>query len=249
MLRANPKWLVTHNALPNPRMRLFCFPYSGGAAHVFSKWPERLSNDVEVVAIQPPGRSNRFTEPLISTIEPMVQGATEAMRSKLDKPFAVFGHSLGAAVAFEVCKRLEAEGFQPEVFIPSGRNAPHVETDKKPLHQLSDQEFIEEIKTFNGTPAEVLDNPELMELMVPILKADFGISETYQPDLTHQVKSRINAFGGNRDPHVEDEGIDGWGQYTASSFESNILDGDHFFIHGEATEFFQILNELLTSQS
>lgn len=245
MMPANRKWLVTHNPLPNPRLRLFCFPYSGGAAHIFAKWPDRLAKDIEVVAIQPPGRSNRFTEPLVTDMEHMVAGALPAIREKLDRPFALFGHSLGAAVAFEVCHALEKEGHRPQLLIPSGRNAPHVKSDKKPLHQLSETDFIAEIKTYNGTPTEVIENPELMELMVPILKADFGISETYGFSSGTLLQTPIAALGGTEDPHVQEAGVQGWQQYTEGEFRSHILNGDHFFLHGEATGFFQKLNEFL----
>ena len=242
MLSARQKWLVTVNQLPNPRLRLFCFPYSGGAAHIFSKWPQRLPHDIEVVAIQPPGRSSRFTEPLLSNIQPMVEGAFDAIRTKLDRPFALFGHSVGGAVAFEICRKMEAEGLFPEVLIPSGRNAPHVKMKKKQLHLLSEAEFTEEIKTFNGTPEAVLENPELMELMIPILKADFTISETYVYQAGPKLQTPIRAIGGQTDTHVKSEGIEGWQQYTRGLFQSNIVEGDHFFIHGEATEFFETLN-------
>lgn len=245
MMSANRKWLVTHNPLPNPRLRLFCFPYSGGAAHIYAKWPTKLPQDIEVVAIQPPGRSNRFTEPLITEMEPMVHGAVEAMREKLDRPFALFGHSLGAAIAFEACRLLEKDGYQPRVLIPSGRNAPHVKTDKKPLHQLPEDEFIAELKSYNGTPTEVIENPELMELMVPILKADFGISETYSYRQDSLLQTPVKALGGTRDTHVKEEGVFGWEQYTQGSFKAHIVDGDHFFLHGPADEFFQTLNEYL----
>lgn len=242
---ANDKWLVTIKPVSNPRMRLFCFPYSGGAAHVFSKWPQRLPHDIEVVAIQPPGRSNRFIEPLIKDWQVMVNQALQSIRPKLDVPFAIFGHSLGTAIGHEVCRQLEKEGHKPLCFIPSGRNAPHVKVDRKQLHTLSEAEFTAEIKTFNGTPAEVLENPELMELMIPILKADFTISETYTYQPGPPLDAPIRAIGGTHDPHVPVEGIEEWKDYTKSDFKSELIDGDHFYLHGEANHFFSIINTYL----
>ena len=245
MLPSSNKWVVPMNAQPNPRMRLFCFPYSGGAAHVYAKWHEKLPPDVEVNAIQYPGRSSRFIEPLLTTMADMVRGAYDGIQHLLDRPFALFGHSLGAAIAFEVCRKLEQAGQTPVFLFPSGRNAPHIDSDREEIHHLDEAAFTEEIRNFNGTPKEVLDNPELMELMVPILRADFTLSETYTFQPGPKLNTPMRAFGADADPHVQVEGIQAWGEYTNGDFKAHIVSGHHFFIQNEQSEFFQTFGSYL----
>jgi len=248
MLPNSFKWVVPMNAQPNPRLRLFCFPYSGGAAHVYSKWHEKLPSDVEVIAIQYPGRSSRFIEPLVTSMADMVRGAYDGIQHLLDRPFALFGHSLGAAIAFELCRKLEQDGQKPVFLFPSGRNAPHIDTDREEIHSLGEAEFTEEIRNFNGTPKEVLDNPELMELMIPILRADFTISETYTFQDGPKLNTPIRAFGANSDPHVQEEGVIGWGEYGQGDFKSHIFEGHHFFIQDETSDFFNVLANYLQKE-
>ena len=157
-------WLSYPKPNPQASIRLFCFPYAGGSAVVFRSWPEALPSNVEVVAVQPPGRGARIMEAPFTSLTPLVEAVAEAMRPQLDKPFAFFGHSLGALISFELTRRLRSLGApQPARLFVSGTGAPQLGQANRPIHALPDSELMEALRNLNGTPAEVLDNAELMQ--------------------------------------------------------------------------------------
>jgi len=219
------------------KMRLFCFPFAGGSAQAFKDWAEFMPKDVQLAAIQYPGRSSRFTEPALTEVEPMVATLHREIRPFLDKPFAFFGHSLGAALSFEVARKLQAEGRAPGYLLVSGRRAPHLPRNRELIYNLPEDAFRAKIRELNGTPPEILEHEELMDLMAPILRADFTLSETYAFKSGIKLTVPMAAFGGVKDPDVEEDAIKAWGEHTDGPFAAHMLPGDHFFLNaGQSRE-------------
>lgn len=219
---------------PNPqsRMRLFCFPYAGGTAAVFRNWVQYLPPEIELCAIQYAGRGGRLAEPLGEDVVAVMNAVYQDLQSLLKKPFAFFGHSMGALVSYEFARRLQREQ-QPEPFqlFVSGCIAPHEKLTTEPTHNLPEPEFIAELRRLQGTPGEVLDNTELMQLMMPIIRADFKASQTYKHVPGPPLESPIHAFGGLKDESVPREKVETWSEHTRSSFRAQMLPGDHFFLN------------------
>ncbi len=223
------RWLVCPQSNSNATSRLFIFPYAGGAPSSFNKWAAEFPKDIEVSIAHYPGRGSRFNEPPIKELSVLVEEITNAIQSVLDKPFFFFGHSLGAVLAFEIARRLNP---QPQILFVSACGAPHVPNPNRPIHALSDSEFIKSLQELNGLPAEVASNAELMELLLPALRADFEAIENYQYTSNEcQLECPIVAFGGSDDSHVDRPRLESWDRHTNGSFKTQIFPGDHFFIN------------------
>ncbi|HYP25227.1 MAG TPA: thioesterase II family protein [Blastocatellia bacterium] len=225
-------WVVIPKPNPSASVRLFCFPYAGGTAAGFRKWPAGLPNSVEVWSVQYPGRGSRIRESPFTRIAPLVDAAAEALMPYMDSPFAFFGHSMGAVVAFELSRILRRElSRTPLHLFVSGRRAPQVVDDTDEIYKLPDDEFVEELRRLNGTPAEVLEHKELMQLMLPLLRADFEAIGTYEYREEPPLACPISAFGGLEDQDVSRDNLAAWRSQTTSSFSVRMMPGDHFFLH------------------
>lgn len=214
-------------------MRLFCFPFAGGGASTFRGWPDGLPAGVEVCAVQPPGRENRFRERPFSHLSALVLALSAALDPFLDIPFAFFGHSLGALTSFEMARQLRAQK-QPSplhLFV-SGCRAPQVPYSGTPIHALPESEILTELQRLKGTPTEVLRHPELMEILLPLLRADFTLVETYVYTPADPLECAISAFGGLQDDEVSRNQLSAWQDQTLGSFRLQMFAGDHFFLHG-----------------
>ena len=243
--RTNP-WLVPHRVEQQARVRLFCFPYAGGAANIYVRWSQSLPAFIDVCAVQLPGHGSRMREKPFSNLTDLVPAAAEALLPHMDRPFAFFGHSLGALVAFELTRHLRRmSANEPAHLFLSGCRAPQLVSTHDIIHNLPDQEFIAEIRRLNGTPAEVLDNPELMQLVLPMLRADFSILETYSYRDEPPLACPLTIFGGSEDKDVRSESLSAWRGHTTAAFSLSILPGDHFFLHtSQATLLQTIAREL-----
>jgi surfactin synthase thioesterase subunit len=212
-------------------MRLFCFPYAGAGASIFVQWIDGLLPDVEVCPVQLPGRENRIAEPCLTRIDEVADFATEALMPYFDTDFAFFGHSLGALIAYQVAQRLAAST-SPQHLIVSGRRAPQILRRDEPTWNLPDPDFKEHLKSLNGTPTEVLDNDELMQLLLPTIRADFYLDETYfHVDNCQKLRCPITVLTGDRDVEVSESNILPWKDLTINEFKVKTLRGDHFFIN------------------
>ena len=236
---------------PNPhaRARLFCFPYAGGTAAIFRGWPNYLPAEVEVCAIQYPGRGSRIPERLREQVEELVDSSYEELQPFLDKPFAFFGHSMGALVSYEFARRLQRDQRTgPVGLFVSGCTAPHLRVFDRITYDLPDPEFIAELRELQGTPPEVLDNKELMQFMLPIIRADFKVSQTYQYVPGPPLECPIRAFGGLKDEKVTREKVEGWGEHTNAGFRAQMLPGDHFFLNSSQPLLTRIIAQELIMQ-
>jgi medium-chain acyl-[acyl-carrier-protein] hydrolase len=221
-------------AAPNPdaNLRLFCFPYAGGGTLPFRSWSKVLPASVEVYLVQLPGRETLLREPLLTRLSELVETVVPELLSHLDKPFALFGHSMGALISFEIASLLRRRyGIEPAHLFVSGCRAPQIERTKPSTYDLPEAKFLEELRRLNGTPVEVLDSPELMRLMRPILRADFELCETYTYVPTAPLDCPITAFGGLRDLEAKRSELKAWCEQTTTAFSLQMFPGDHFFLH------------------
>lgn len=243
------KWIIRPQPYPQARLRLFCFPYAGGGAAVFRSWSTTLSPDVEVCPIELPGRGSRFSDPPLTHMPQLLQSLTQAILPYLDKPFAFFGHSMGALISFELAHALyDQHGQLPSYLIVSGRPAPQLPPAKS-IHLLPDAHFLEEVRQFNGIPDHVLSNSELMSLFLPILRADFTLIETHAYSAAHSsLGCDIVAIGGLQDVNVNIEDLEAWREQTMQGFSIHLLQGDHFFIHSAQAQVLRLLKTKLSTR-
>lgn len=224
-------WIVYFKKNPGARLRLFCFPYGGGGANVFRLWSSLLPPEVELGAIQLPGRENRFKETPLNRLEPLVETLADVMQPVLDKPFAFFGHSLGAIVSFELARTLRRKSRpQPAGLFVSGCGAPQQHRHQN-IHQLPEPEFIEAVKKYNGISEEIIQSKDLMQLILPCLYGDFSVFETYQYVHQPPLNCPISAYGGLEDDNVTPEELAAWKVQTINQFEVQMFPGDHFFVN------------------
>jgi medium-chain acyl-[acyl-carrier-protein] hydrolase len=213
---------------------------------VFRTWSNALPADVEVCPVQLPGRSTRLMECPFTEVSSLVQVLAPALCSLVDKPFAVFGHSLGALVGFELARQLRRQyGVEPvRLFVSAGR-APQVPRRDSTIHTLPAKEFLAEVRRFNGIPMEVLEHEELMEIILPFLRADFALYETYEYSAERPLNCPISTFGGLQDSKVSRSDLEGWRDETTTSFSLRMLPGDHFFLNTARPLLLQMISQEL----
>jgi len=241
-------WFVPPRAAVNAETRLFIFPYAGGGPAAFGKWQSELPVNMEAWIAHYPGRGSRYNEAPIKQLNTLVENLSQAIQLLLDKPFAFFGHSMGALVAFELARKIRENKLpQPAMLFISGCSAPHLPDPHPPIHALPDGEFLHALKQFDGIPAEILRFPDAMELLIPVLRADFQVVETYTyTSDAPPLDCSIVTFGGLDDPRVSRKRIEGWALHTASNFKSQYFSGDHFFINHGKDEIIRAVTEEIT---
>ncbi len=220
--------------MSNTKIKIFCFPYAGGSARVYKSWQKYLPPEIEVVPIEVKGRGKRYGEKLCDNMGEMVQDVFGQIRDQLQEgEYAIYGHSMGAVVAHEICyKIIEEELPTPLHLFLSGRQAPHCPKDEEEkTYLLSDDKFRAKLVDYGGTPTEVLENDELMKIFVPILRGDFKVCDTYK----HQKQNYKFDFGitimTGLEEDLSEEQIEGWQIYTGKKLNNHRFPGGHFFIH------------------
>ena len=225
-------WVSCPRPSPNPALRLFCFPYSGAAAAIYYPWADTLPPTIEVCPVQLPGHGTRLSETLITRLAPLVDATAAALEPYFDRPFAFFGHSMGALLSFELARRLRHAGQSgPRALFVSGHGAPQLRDPNPPLHQLPEPEFIEKLRELNGTPEDVLHHVELLQLLTPILRADFAVCETYVYPQEPPLNCPLSAYGGLGDAYVSREELQAWHAQTTGAFNIRMFPGDHFYLN------------------
>lgn len=225
-------WLSCPRPDPAARLRLFCLPYAGGGGSIFRQWPPRLAGLAEVCPILLPGREARFREPAHTRMEPLVAALEQGIAPHLDKPFAFFGHSMGALIAFDLCRRLQqGRGVSPVCLFVSGSRPPHATWAEASVHSLADRDFLACVHDrYHAIPDAVRDNAELAQIVLPALRADFELLETYQCEEPGRLPCPLVAYGGRQDDTVTPTELESWSRYTDRSFRCRVLPGDHFFL-------------------
>jgi len=239
-------WLTVFEAKPDAALRLFCFCYAGGSTLAFRQWSKDLPRTVETCPIQLPGRGSRMREPLFTEFRPTVEAIADGIRPYLDRPFAFFGHSLGAVLAFEVARYLRREWeLQPQHLFVSGHRAPSTPRREPPFSKLEDAALIDVLTRFEGSPREVLENAELMSLMLPIIRADFAVLEDYRYTSEPPLDCGISAFGGVLDQEAAREELAGWKTETTGEFSLQMFPGGHFYLHAAQPRLLQLISAQL----
>ncbi len=216
---------------PHIGSRLFCLPYAGGGTPVFRCWSEGLPDNVTVHPLELPGRGKQFTTPAARQLPALIATLNEAIRPYLDQPFSLFGHSMGALVSFELARAIRSQhGMEPMTLYVSAHPAAQLPNQLARLHDLSDQDLRTELRRLGGTPQEILANDEFMSLLLPTLRADFEVCETYDYQPSPPLHCPIVAFGGIDDPQIAPEQLEAWAEMTTGEFKLKMLPGDHFFI-------------------
>ncbi len=239
-------WIVFRKPRPSARLRLFCFPYAGGGASAYRSWAAALPDSVEVCPVQLPGRENRLSETPYAHMGELVSALDQALAPYLDLPHACFGHSMGAAVAYAWTRHRQAQGQSaPAHLLVSARRSPQLPDPEEPAYGLPDPQFKARLRALNGTPEEVLNHPELMALMLPLVRRDFQLNDTYQPDPGPPLDCPVTAFGGLDDHKVSQAQLDAWRDTTRDRFQLRMLAGDHFYIHHNAQALTRAVAEAL----
>jgi surfactin synthase thioesterase subunit len=244
-------WVMRPRPHQAATFRLFCFPYAGMGASVFRSWTTEFPANVELCFIQPPGREGRWSEKAFVSTRDFAPVAADALTPYLTLPFAFFGHSLGALTSFEVARVLRRRNLpQPRHLFMSAHRAPHLPNPHPTLRHLRDQEFVAEIaRQYNGIPQAVLDNVDLIELMLPCLRADFTAFETYQHEIEPPLSCPITAFGGRSDPRVGEAEVAAWREQTTGAFACAQFPGDHFFLQSSRDAVLTVVRREIAAMS
>lgn len=217
------------------RKILICFPYAGGGASAYNSWKSVLENDITVCPVQLPGREERIMDEPYRDMEQLVKALiVELWEISRDKIY-LFGHSMGGKIAYEVAKGLEERGRKVEMLIVSGSRPPHI-PEPNPIFHLPDEEFILALKKFQGMPDEILEDRDLLNFFLPMLRADFEMDESYVTKTPVCLKCPIVALGGSRDPEATEKEVSMWKDYTCDVFEYRMFEGSHFFIKERQAE-------------
>nr|BAQ21958.1 putative type II thioesterase [Streptomyces versipellis] len=210
-------------------MRLVCFPHAGGSASYFFSLSRTLGPDVEVLAVQYPGRQDRRREPVIDTIAELADRAHGALGGRLDVPFAFFGHSMGAVVAYEVARRIQREsGTGPTHLFASARRAPSRHRDGD-VHLRHDEGLLAELRELGGTDERFLADPEVREAILGVTRGDYQAIETYSWTPGPPLTCAVTALVGDSDPHTSVDEADAWSEHTTGPFALRVFDGGHFY--------------------
>jgi medium-chain acyl-[acyl-carrier-protein] hydrolase len=224
-------WLRVLKASDEARVQLFCFPYAGGAPGVFRGWAAHMPRTVELIGVHYPGREARANERPLTSLEQLVTQLQAVLRHRLELPFAFYGHSMGAYIAYEVARRLDRQdGLRAEHLFLSGASAPHLR-QANPIHHLPPREFLIEVLRLNGVPGEVRKSPEMLAYLLPILRADFISCETHSFEAAGPLAFPLTVFGGHDDPRASEQQLAAWSSYAGVRFDLDMVQGDHFFVH------------------
>ena len=238
--------LVHYRRTPGARARLFCFPYAGGGLSVFQSWPDQLPSSVDVCSFALPGRDTRIREQPVKAMHALVAEILAAVAPALDLPFTLFGHSMGAIVAFELARALRRRGApRPSLLAIAAHTAPPFE-HRSPIHDLPDADFVAELRRLTGNVDDALCDPEIVKLFLPVLRADVTLCETYRWIEEPPLECSMVAFGGDEDPEVTPEDLREWRAHTAGSFEIEIVAGGHFFVRTEVKSLLERLRSHLS---
>lgn len=242
-------WLIRQKPSPQAEFRLFCFPFAGGSAATYHSWPALAAGRIDVCGVEYPGRGIRLAEEPFLSMKPLVRNLADLLAPLLPQaPFAFFGHSMGGLVAFEVARALRARGIhQPLHLFISATAAPGVRPGRRSLHDASDAEVMEELRSLGGTPPELLADRELMTMVARALRADYTALGTYEYREAAPLDIPFTVFGGQSDDIAAPSDLRGWQTHTAIGCHFRLFPGDHFFLHSATADILRIVADGVSS--
>ncbi|GIJ26726.1 thioesterase [Micromonospora qiuiae] len=213
-------------------MRLFCLPHAGGTAAAYGSWHGEFPEEIEVCAVELPGRRARLREPLIRRVKPLVAAIASGLKPHLDLPYAFFGHSYGALLAFELHHHLlgEGHGSGPRALFLSGASAPHMPRANPPLSHLDDEAFVQELLGYGGIPDTLVGESAVMQMFVPVLRADIEAFEHYVPSPRDLIDCPVYLYGGDRDHLAAPAQVAAWRELVAGPAPLELFPGGHFYL-------------------
>jgi medium-chain acyl-[acyl-carrier-protein] hydrolase len=238
-------WLPFRKPRPGARLRLFCFPYAGGGASVFRGWQEELPATLELCAVQLPGREGRLREAPVADLSALVPMIAGGLAPHFNMPFAFFGHSMGSWIGFELCRELRRHGGPtPRRLVVSACSAPHIVDDDR-THDLPDDALIDRLRELGGMSEEVLAHRELMEMILPVFRADAAITETHVHLEEPPLDVPITAMGGLSDEKTPRADLEAWQRHTSGAFTLQMFPGGHFYLQGARATLLAALGKAL----
>jgi len=242
------KWIHRYEPAPDAPRRLVCFPHAGGAAPYFVPVARAMAGGTDVLAVQYPGRQERRNEPCLDSIDALARAAVDALAPWLDRPVTLFGHSMGAMVAFEAARLLEAEGRAPRGLVVSGRRAPACVRPAPDLVHLQDDEgLMAEIRRLNGTDERILADEELLRMILPVIRGDYRAVEGYRYRPGPPLACPVLALIGDADPQVTREEARSWAEHTTGPFDMTVFPGGHFYLNSHADAVIRAITEHMSA--
>ncbi|MFJ2746597.1 thioesterase II family protein [Streptomyces sp. NPDC087297] len=244
--RTTGDWLRRFHPAEDAPVRLFCFPHAGGSASYYFPMSRALSPDADVLAVQYPGRQDRRHEACIDDLRELADRVVAELRPWCDRPVALFGHSLGASLAFEVALRLQEAGDPaPVALFASGRRAPSHHRENQLVHLAPDDRLLAEIKALSGTDPAVLADDELLRSVLPAIRGDYKAAETYRYRPGPALACPITVLTGDIDPAVTAEEAAGWADHTDGPFALHRFTGGHFYLNQHSSEVIDLIRQQL----
>ncbi|MGC5364362.1 thioesterase II family protein [Streptomyces sp. DT24] len=228
--RETGPWIRRFHPAPEAAGRLVCFPHAGGSATYYFPVSRSLSPETDVLAVQYPGRQDRRHEPCVEDIEALADLAVGQLAPWTDVPVTLFGHSMGAMVAYEVARRLEAGGTPVTGLVVSGRRAPS-RVRRETVHLADDDRLVEDITRLSGTDSAVLGDPEILRMILPAVRSDYKAVETYRHRPGPPLACPVVALIGDNDPQVTVAEAESWEDHTTGAFRLQLFPGGHFFLN------------------
>lgn len=229
-----------------PKLRLFCFPYAGIGASLFHTWADLLPHEVEVIAVQLPGREDRSRESTFSRLRPMVRTLAHALRPYLTMEFALYGHCSGALLAFELAHELNKSfGLCPRHLVVGAQAAPQVPLRHPPIHHLEDGKFVASLSQLGGAPPELIANKEFLEYLLPVIRNDFTLWEQYTYNKRPPLPLNLTVLGGHSDDRISAADLNAWCDHTTGGFAMHEIEGDHYFVNHRTAQVAALLTDIL----
>ncbi|QNP68025.1 thioesterase [Streptomyces roseirectus] len=239
-------WIRRYHPAAEGAVRLLCLPHAGGSASFYHPVSQALAPDVEVLAVQYPGRQDRRQEPFVDNLPELADLLLPVLLADAgaNRPLALFGHSMGASLAFELTARLEEAGAPPLMLFASGRRAPSRFAGEENIHTRGDQALLAEMKRLAGTDSRLLGDEEMLQMILPALRNDYRAAELYRPDRYHHIKTPVTALTGDTDPKAPLDAVQSWADHTSGEFRMHVYPGGHFYLVGQAA---QVITEIRTT--
>lgn len=240
------RWIGPVSKSSSSLVRLLCIPYAGAGASLFHSWQAELGSEIDVVPVLLPGRETRLQDRLVTSVDEMVAGIVGELHLVWDRPFAIFGHSMGGLIAYRTAQLLQNRSMpMPQQVFLSACEPHRARRDGPPDHELSDEDFVRVVGQMDGTPPELLANDELVSLVLPRLRADFAVVDSFRLANGSRIGIPITAMAGSEDERVTWDSVRQWSQHTAAGFTAHLLRGNHYFIADARDRLLRIIRDQL----